>query len=87
MYEFNFGGEYHSRPAATATLKEWTRYLYFRENSTRNQLEWWYHQMGCRCWFLAVRSSLTNQVQTTFWPEELDTYRASQVSRSTEDPD
>ena len=86
MYEFNFGGEYHPRPAETASAKEWSQYLYFRENSTQDQLEWWYHQMGCCCWFLAIRNPLTNQVKTTFWPEDLHTFQTDPESSPSENP-
>ena len=80
VYEFGFTGEYHRRPAPAAPAKEWTRYLYLRENVAGNQLEWWYHRMGCRLWFLAVRNTLTNEVQATFWPDELEAHQAGQQS-------
>ena len=71
VYEFQFGGEYHARPSVSASAKEWSQYLYFKTNSVGNQTEWWYHRMGCRLWFLAVRHTSTYQVRTTFWPEQL----------------
>ncbi len=71
VYEFDFGGEYRARPAVTAAAEEWTRYLYLKINSAGEQTEWWYHRMGCRLWFLAVRNTSTNQVRAAFWPEEL----------------
>ncbi len=71
VYEFDFGGEYHARPAVDAEAKEWTRYLYIKTNSEGNQTEWWYHRMGCRLWFLASRHTATNLVHATFWPEQL----------------
>lgn len=71
VYEFQFGGEYHRRPNGNAPREAWTRYLYLKTNSAGNQTEWWYHRMGCRQWFLAVRNTSTNQVVEAFWPEEL----------------
>ncbi len=76
-YEFEFGGEYHARPPADASGKEWTRYLYLKTNSADEQTEWWYHRLGCRLWFLAVRNTSTNQVSATFWPEQLDAHQAA----------
>jgi len=75
VYEFDFGGEYHARPEvnehASASTEEWARYLYCKTNSENDQTEWWYHRMGCRLWFLASRNTSTNQVHSTFWPEQL----------------
>ena len=28
--------------------------------------EWWYHHMGCRTWFFAMRDTRTNVVKETF---------------------
>ncbi len=71
VYEFQFGGEYQRRPSGDAPDREWAGYLYFRKNSSGEQVEWWYHSSGCRLWFLASRETTTNQVTATFWPEEL----------------
>lgn len=75
--EFDFGGEYHRRPAVDARFEEWTRYLYLRVNSDGDQIEWWYHRMGCRLWFLASRNTSTNQVYASFWPERLTAQTAT----------
>ena len=87
VYEFNHAGEYQPRPGPDAAAPEWTRYLYLRENTAGDQLEWWYHWMGCRLWFLAVRNNSTNRVQTTFWPEELEAYQNGQLSQAKPDSD
>src|SRR6202034_4190594 len=55
VYEFDFGGEYHTRPSHDAPLEDWTKYLYFRANTNDVQTEWWYHWQGCQSWFLANR--------------------------------
>ena len=34
--------------------------------------------MGWCLWFLAVRNTSTNRVQTTFWPQKLGTYQAAE---------
>lgn len=79
-YEFEFGGEYQVRPEITAPFKEWTQYLHLRKNSTGIQSEWWYHRQGCRLWFLAQRNTSTNQIKSTFWPDQLE---SEQPSKST----
>jgi sarcosine oxidase subunit delta len=68
VYEFRWGGEQSERPPAEAPREAWTHYLYVRSNVAGVQQEWWYHRMGCRRWFLAVRDTRTNEVHRTFWP-------------------
>lgn len=70
VYEFRWGGEYSSRPAPGSPHSVWPAYLYFRTNAAGLQEEWWYHRMGCRRWFLAVRDARINAVQRTYWPEQ-----------------
>ena len=68
VHEFRFGGELSARPAPDATQDEWTRYFYSRGNVAGVQREWWNHRFGCRKWFQALRDTVTNRVQETFWP-------------------
>ena len=70
VYEFDFGGEHHSRPSINADPSEWPRYLYLRRNLDGPQIEWWYHRQGCKLWFLAERDTRTNVVERAFWPGE-----------------
>jgi methylglutamate dehydrogenase subunit B len=69
VYEFRWGGEQSKRPTPGALAEAWTDYLYFRANTAGRQREWWYHRMGCRRWFLAIRDTVTNEVERTFWPD------------------
>jgi heterotetrameric sarcosine oxidase delta subunit len=66
VYEFRFGGEVRQRPPEAAFLHEWADYLYARKNEAGVQKEWWYHHLGCRTWFFAVRDTTTNTVLETF---------------------
>ncbi|MGD9764819.1 MAG: sarcosine oxidase subunit delta [Candidatus Binatia bacterium] len=66
VYEFRFGGEVHTRPTEPASAAEWAAYLYERKNEAGVQREWWYHQLGCRAWFFAMRDTRTNAVLETF---------------------
>jgi len=68
VYEFRFGGEVKTRPAAGAPDAEWLRYSYGQKNEAGVQKEWWYHRMGCRQWFFAVRNTVTNEVLETCFP-------------------
>ena len=69
-YEFRFGGEARSRPTPEADAAAWSEYLYPRRNVAGLQREWWFHRAGCRLWFQAVRDTVTNRVERTFWPSE-----------------
>jgi len=68
VHEFRFGGEVTSRPSPSGTAEEWTNYFYNRANVAGVQQEWWNHRYGCRKWFFAMRNTVSNQVQDTFWP-------------------
>lgn len=70
VYEFRFGGKLKARPAPDATEREWLRYSYEHENAAGSQREWWYHRLGCRQWFFAVRDTRANAVERTFFPGE-----------------
>jgi heterotetrameric sarcosine oxidase delta subunit len=68
--EFRFGGEYHARPAGDVSPERWAEHLYARRNLDGPQEEWWFHRLGCRCWFLARRDTRDNRVLATWWPED-----------------
>ncbi len=68
--EYSYGGETTSRAADGAAEREFTTYLYFRENVDGWQTEWWVHQSGCRAWFLAERHTTTNEIRRTYRPAE-----------------
>ena len=57
------------RPTEPLADAEWSMYLYNRRNVQGEQVEWWYHRLGCRKWFLARRDTLANHVIETYWPE------------------
>lgn len=65
--EFRYGGEMRERPADTGDDQQWTDYVYNHRNLPGLHREWWYHQYGCRCWFLAERNVTTNEVAATNW--------------------
>ena len=57
------------RPEPDASEAVWTAYFYNRRNVAGLQREWWYHRLGCRKWFVALRDTVTNEVEQTSWPE------------------
>ena len=67
--EFRFGGEVTKRPSPDASGDTWTDYFYLRTNAAGPQREWWYHKFGCRRWLVAIRDTVTNEVELTSWPE------------------
>ena len=69
--EFRFGGELTARPTPEAPADEWAGYFYNRRNTAGPQREWWYHSLGCRRWFVALRDTITNTVMETAWPNEV----------------
>jgi heterotetrameric sarcosine oxidase delta subunit len=68
--EFSFGGEVTRRAGPESSGRELASYLYFRENVSGWQTEWWVHRDGCRKWFLAERHTSTNEIRSTSWPPE-----------------
>jgi len=62
VYEFKFGGEVKAQPGSEADLKAWRHYLYFNENLSGVQEEWWYHTAGCGDWFKLKRDTATNEI-------------------------
>ena len=69
--DFAFGGEVTTRPREQPSLRELSRYNYFRRNVAGVQREWWYHRSGCRTWFQADRDTRTNEVLQVGLPGDL----------------
>jgi len=67
--EFAYFGEVTRRPQGSATLRELTDYVYFRDNVAGPQREWWQHRTGCGAWFLAERDTRTNEVLDISLPQ------------------
>lgn len=68
--EFVFGGETSERAGPASTDRELAASLAFRRNGSGWQTERWFHQSGCRTWFLAERHATTNEVRRTYRPHE-----------------
>jgi sarcosine oxidase subunit delta len=65
--EFTYGGPSHvARPGLTSTDREWTQYLYFRENTRGLYRERWLHSFGCGRWFNVVRDTVTHEISKAY---------------------
>lgn len=62
--EFQYGGEVNPRPSEPSALDDvqWTDYLYRRSNPKGPMREHWWHQHGCRQWFVLTRDTTNNRV-------------------------
>jgi sarcosine oxidase subunit delta len=63
------------RPAPTVedAASRFFEYVYVRRNPAGPHHEYWYHAMGCRCWLLVTRNTVTHEI--------LDTIRAADPAR------
>ena len=59
-----------ARPLPDASQAEWVEYSYAKTNTPGEHTEWWYHRLGCRQWFVAVRNTSTNEVLRTLVPDD-----------------
>ncbi|BCT75078.1 sarcosine oxidase subunit delta [Sinomonas cyclohexanicum] len=67
--EFHYGGQAHvAYPENPAELSdtEWSRYLFYRENTKGNFAERWTHSGGCRKWFNAIRDTVTYEFKSVY---------------------
>ena len=61
--EFSYGGPSHvTRPELMSTDREWTQYLYTRENTKGPYRERWLHNFGCGRWFNLLRDTTTHEI-------------------------
>jgi heterotetrameric sarcosine oxidase delta subunit len=65
--EFRWGGEAIVRPGPPETVsdEDWAEYLFMRDNLKDFTCERWLHALGCRQWFIVVRSTVTHEIRST----------------------
>ena len=69
--EFRYRGDATwLRPQADATLEEFVRYVYERDNPLGWHLEWWLHVGGCRKLLKVVRHTLTHEIRAVSAAQE-----------------
>jgi sarcosine oxidase, subunit delta len=64
--EFRWGGEIplvRPGPPEQVTDRQWGEYLFVRNNPKGFVRERWHHALGCRQWFVAVRSTVTHEIR------------------------
>lgn len=67
--EFTYGGAADLvRPSPDAVDKQWTDYVYMRDNPRGLHDEIWQHSAGCRRWIAVRRDTLTHEVIATAEP-------------------
>ena len=67
--EFRCGGQAHiERPADPAALsdREWSAYLFYRDNHCGLHLERWLHMYGSGQWFHLARDTLTHRIVAVY---------------------
>lgn len=67
--EFVYADEVLRAPDPNAAPPSvWRRYLYTRANPAGWASEWWYHQSGCRRYFMVERDTRTNEIRSAGLP-------------------
>ena len=67
--EFSYGGEAHiERPKDPEAVsdEQWADYLFFGSNTRGEFRERWVHSAGCRCWFNAVRDTVSYEFKAFY---------------------
>jgi heterotetrameric sarcosine oxidase delta subunit len=73
--EFTYGGPAHlMRPELSSSDREWTRYIYYRDNLKGPYRERWLHTFGCGRWFNMLRDTTTHEVLKVYRIGESDQY-------------
>jgi sarcosine oxidase subunit delta len=65
LEEFLYHGDatvFRPRDGGAAATKEWTDYVYFRENASGPHRELWYHNAGCHAWLVVTRDLNTHEI-------------------------
>ena len=63
--EFAYGGDASiDYPKLDASIEDWTKAIFFRENIRGFQKETWHHLNGCRMWLEVERSTLTHEIKS-----------------------
>ena len=67
--EFHYGGQAHvPYPENPHELddREWSRYLFYRDNTKGSFAERWLHSTGCRQWFNMLRDTVTYEIEAVY---------------------
>ncbi len=67
--EFRYGGQAHvAYPADPDAIddREWSRFVFYRDNPKGRFAERWVHQHGCLRWFNLVRDTATDEIAGSY---------------------
>ncbi len=65
LEEFLYHGDatlQRPKDGGAVPTKEWTDYVYFRENANGPHQELWYHSAGCHAWLKVTRDLSTHEI-------------------------
>jgi len=65
--EFSYGGDAtQDRPADPNAVsdREWTDWIYLRDNPRGPHVEYWQHSAGCRRWLKVQRDTYTYEISS-----------------------
>ncbi len=69
--EFRYGGEVVPPPDPDAASdREWSDYLFMRENAAGVVREWWFH-VPTSFWFIAERNTVSDEIVRTYLASEV----------------
>lgn len=60
--EFTYLREVATVPALHASVSDWQRFVYERDNPCGAHTEWWHHNHGCRQVLVIERDTKTHEV-------------------------
>lgn len=67
--EFHYGGQAHvayPKDADALTDKEWSEFLFYRDNTRGDFAERWVHSTGCRQWFNMLRDTVSYEIKAVY---------------------
>jgi methylglutamate dehydrogenase subunit B len=65
LEEFSYLGDATVRrpkDGGAQSTKEWTDYVYLRDNANGPHRELWYHAAGCHAWLIVTRNLATHEI-------------------------
>jgi sarcosine oxidase subunit delta len=73
LEEFTYLGDASPRRPESndpSSMEQWFDYVYLRDNSKGEMLEYWHHSGGCRSWLVAERNTETHEFISTVTARE-----------------
>ena len=65
--EYRYGGQSHiARPGPQVGERQWSEYLFVRDNPKGRHFERWCHSFGCGQWFNLARDTVTHEILAVY---------------------